>query len=448
MSNNLPPKNLSKKVDLFSWLFMIAFVVGTPFLVKLINPDAGKDAYHFNPTVLIIFLGFMALITLANLPVLYHWIKGNNKPDLSAGLVNWVNFQSKMIGGLFIVSGFVKLQDIVGFSYKLDEYWAVFGTDFMMPLSLYFAFFVSVFEVAVAFAVMTGYKMRISGFLLLGMILFFTFLTGFSAITGSVTDCGCFGDALKLTPWQTFTKDIFLTIGILPLFLLRKRIGPLYRKPIPPVATYGSFIIFGIISWYSYMHLPPLDFRTPYKVGQDLEFNATNLAEDGNFIAHDFFEFCSECGVGNGYEGATLYIVAYNLDKHDDETALTALRDLTNEIKAKAPGIKICGGSNTGSKAKKAIQEKYGLDMCFSGQDEKTLKTIVRSSPGYMLMKDGIILKKWHYHDTPTVEELRGLVPEYADQVPPSPEPEPAPVPDSLATDSLSADSMAGDSMM
>lgn len=411
-----PEKIPSPKLDLVAWFTVVIFLAGIPLLVPVFHPDAGMDALHPNPSVLFIFLGLMGLITLTNLLVIFNWIRDPKSSTLSTALGNTLNFQTKLIGALFIVSGFVKLQDVVGFSYKLDEYWHVFGTEFMVPLSVIFAAFVSVFEVALAFALMTGYKMRLTSFFALAMIVFFTFLTGFSAITGSVTDCGCFGDALKLTPWETFTKDIFLTVAILPLYLLRKRIQPFYRKPIPTFATIGSFMLAAGISYYTYQNLPFIDFRSAYKVGANLEFNSTQQHKDGEMIAHDFSDFCADCSK-NGFKGATLYIDAYNIDQAPD-AALIKLRDLVNELKAKAPGIKLCGGTNTTSSGRKAITEKYGLDLCLSPQDEKTLKTITRSSPGYVFLKDAIVIQKWHHNYTPTVEELRNLAGAYADEAP------------------------------
>lgn len=434
-----PVKIPNTKIDLASWFVVLLFLVAVPLLVPIIHPDAGKDAFHPNPTILIIFLGLLGLIVLTDLVVIFNWFKDRRETSLTPPLGNSLNVLAKLIGALFIVSGFVKLQDIVGFSYKLNDYWDVWGMSFMKPFSVIMAAGVSVFEVGLALALMTAYKMRVTGFFALALILFFTGLTGYSAITGAVTDCGCFGDALKLTPMQSFIKDIFLTLAIIPLYLLRKRIQPWYRSPIPSVATLGSIAITGFISFYTYQHLPLIDFITAYKPGQNLEFNATTPGEDGTLIAHDFFEFCEECG-SNGYQGPTLYVVAYNMEK-SPEHAMLALRDLVNKLKVEAPGIKICGGSNTIGRIRGPLTEKYGLDMCFSSQDEKTLKTMLRSSPGYLLLNNGIVQKKWHYNDTPTVEELRGMIGPAADEKPIVPTTSVV-VPDSAAQDSTAGDSL------
>ncbi|MEM7039096.1 MAG: MauE/DoxX family redox-associated membrane protein, partial [Bacteroidota bacterium] len=335
-----------------------------------------------------------------------------------------------------------------------DEYWVVFQdyvsffpAEFMKTLSVPFAALVSVFEVVVAIALMTGYRMRITALSILLMILFFTFLTGFSAITGTVTDCGCFGDALKLTPTETFIKDLFLTAAVIPIFLLRKRIHPYYRSPIPMAATAASAVIFGAISFYTHQHLPLMDFRGAYKPGQNLAYNSTNFdEEEGQLIAHDFGDFCQMCKQ-DGFKGATLYIVMYNMEKSSPESLKDAA-NLQEELEAKAPGVKVCAGTNTGGSVRREMSLPFGETFCLDGyQDEKVLKTIVRSSPGYVFLRDGVVIKKWHLNDVPSVEELRELAGSYADEKPFVPPPPPPPTPDTTAVDSLGTDSLGVDSL-
>jgi len=129
-----------------------------------------------------------------------------------------------LVGVLFIVSGFIKLNDPVGFSFKLEEYFSVGVLDLpvLMPFALAIAFFVVVFEVLLGVFLLLGYQLKFTLWSLLSMIVFFTFLTFYSAYFNKVTDCGCFGDAIKLTPWESFTKDIILLILILLLFSGKK----------------------------------------------------------------------------------------------------------------------------------------------------------------------------------------------------------------------------------
>ncbi|MCB9232623.1 MAG: DoxX family membrane protein [Bacteroidia bacterium] len=310
------------------------------------------------------------------------------------------------IAGLFFISGFVKLQDITGFSYKLDEYWEVFGTTFMKPTSLFMAWFVSVLEIALGFALITGYRMNITTWLVAGMMIFFTFLTGYSAITGAVTDCGCFGDALKLTPTESFLKDVFLTLAVFPLWLLRGEIKPMYKGKLPMGLTLGSFVVFGLISYYTFQHLPCLDFRTAYKVCQDLNYNWQNFNEEDEIIAHDFVPFGLDCDL-NEFQGATLMVISYDLETASEEGLKKAV-ELANQLKG--TDIKVIGSTASLSDTKNKYIADYQIPFCMAGRDQTVLKTMIRSNPGLMAMQDGIIKAKWHHNDTPTVEELKAAL--------------------------------------
>jgi uncharacterized membrane protein YphA (DoxX/SURF4 family) len=127
-----------------------------------------------------------------------------------------VNISRILVGVLFILSGFVKLDDPLGFSYKLEEYFGadVLNLEFLIPYALGISVFVVVFEVVLGVFLLIGYKPKFTVWSLLLMIVFFTFLTFYSAYFDKVKDCGCFGDAVKLTPWGTFTKDIVLLVFV------------------------------------------------------------------------------------------------------------------------------------------------------------------------------------------------------------------------------------------
>ena len=119
-----------------------------------------------------------------------------------------------LVGGLFIFSGLIKINDPVGTAIKMEEYFEVFSTDFgsffhaFVPYALPIAIFLCVLEVVLGLAIILNYRTNISIIVLLLLLAFFTFLTFYSAYFNKVTDCGCFGDAIKLTPWQSFYKDI------------------------------------------------------------------------------------------------------------------------------------------------------------------------------------------------------------------------------------------------
>ena len=160
-----------------------------------------------------------------------------------------------LVGSLFIVSGLIKANDSLGFSYKLVEYFSpeVLNLEFLIPVALPLAVVISVVEVILGFAVLWGIKMRLASWALLLMIVFFTFLTFYSAYFEKVTDCGCFGDAIKLTPWQSFTKDVVLLVLVLIIFGNRGRITPntpTQDKVILPIAfILITLFSVGMLSW-------------------------------------------------------------------------------------------------------------------------------------------------------------------------------------------------------
>lgn len=238
-------------------------------------------------------------------------------------IITWIS--RILVGALFIVSGLIKANDPMGFAYKLQDYYTVFAeynllgffnSGLFMNTALELSILICIVEVALGVALLFGSKMKLVGSILLVMIIFFTILTGFSAITGKVTDCGCFGDALKLTPWQSFLKDVVLLLLIIPIFLWRGRIPrnrPKEDLIALPIALAGiilfslaiitwafpiwfslvlfvvlllakrlitskqidwimagiSFVVIGGFSIYCVSHLPIEDFR-PYKPGNNV----------------------------------------------------------------------------------------------------------------------------------------------------------------------------------
>ena len=131
------------------------------------------------------------------------------------------------VGGLFIFSGLIKLNDPVGTKIKMEEYFGVFAEDFgsafaaFTPFAMEIGMIMIILEIVLGVAVLIYYRMDVTTVLLLLLMVFFTFLTFYSAYFNKVTDCGCFGDAIKLTPWQSFWKDVILMFPVLHLFWYR-----------------------------------------------------------------------------------------------------------------------------------------------------------------------------------------------------------------------------------
>lgn len=461
-----------------------------------------------------------------------------------------------IVGTLFVISGLIKANDPHGFAYKLDEYFTVFSNDLgtvkkEIPLevdesiknspcfskldikkeytleripneqlgfvkktlirsfewfaknSLLLAVFICVVEIVLGLFTVMGFRMQLVSWILFLMIIFFTFLTFYSAYYNKVTDCGCFGDALKLTPWQSFAKDVFLLIFILPLFIWRKKINgfpidsyeyiitassiglmivlclfqfkwhfPIFfhttflgiriglstiRKPV--VQEMGSLILITLASafftQYCIDHLSVRDYR-PWKVGnntRELRKGKPELAEiemvylnkntceevrkstkdwswlDSTFEANHLFykqdkrviEPAVEPKIKDmsledpetgesladslfNFPGYAFLLVAPDLKKASDKNM-----DRINAIAEYAlqNNMMFIGATSSSAEIIDEFRHKHQNMFQFYFNDEKALKTILRSNPGLVLLKDGIVIGKWHYNDIPSLDKMR-----------------------------------------
>ncbi len=348
------------------------------------------------------------------------------------------------VGGLFIFSGLIKLNDPVGFAFKLEEYFSqtVLNLPFLEPYALMIAVILVVFEVLLGVFLLLGYRVRFTMISLLGMIIFFTFLTFYSAYFNKVTDCGCFGDAIKLTPWESFTKDVILLVLIVWLYFKQKLIQPLFTKAANAILVLISLIFCLGIVYFVLMHLPILDFR-PYKInaniveqsqipddapkpiieytwyfkvnGEEKSF-VTNgsypTVEGGEYLRvetktiqegyeppiHDF----SIERDGEDYfqemmsEPKLLIIFSYNMAK-GEPTGMEKIKNLTS--RAERAGYMVIGLTATGNEEQMAISSKFGIKIPFYFSDETALKTVVRSNPAVLKLSMGTILDKKHWND-------------------------------------------------
>ncbi|MEM6262165.1 MAG: DoxX family protein [Bacteroidota bacterium] len=368
-------------------------------------------------TIQLIGLSGLAL-GVVNLAVLGLEYSRKNTFDLGQlPLTRAVTWLTRLfIGVLFIYSGFVKANDYIGFSYKLTEYFEVFSEDFSwfegffkfwIPYAEPLAWFISVFEIALAFAIILGWQMNLTAWLTLLMMVFFTILTGYSHFTGAVTDCGCFGDALKIEPWESFSKDLILLVMIAPLFILRKTIKAFPSGAVATAITALSFVIAGAYSYYCYENLPRVDYR-PYKVGKDLNICTTQPGPDGLIKCKDWDEIYR---LGEDYsvlEGDVMMMVMYDMEKIDEE-ALKSTGPFARDMKS-VPGLRVIGATSTGKSVVEGYVKKYVLEYDFSFRDLTMLKTIIRSNPGYVLMRNGVILAKWHHNNQPDAAEVKALL--------------------------------------
>ena len=191
------------------------------------------------------------------------------------------SFLRIVVALIFIASGFVKAVDVVGFSFKLEEYFSesVFNLPSIGEYSLIIAVFVVILELILGFMLLINYKLKKTLTFLLLLCVFFAFLTFYSAYYNKVTDCGCFGDAIKFTPWQSFTKDIILLVGLLVIWILYRTKFVADHSKFKKIALGVFFLASLFIITFGIIREPLIDFRN-YKIGTDLVQEKKNIAKD------------------------------------------------------------------------------------------------------------------------------------------------------------------------
>ena len=363
-----------------------------------------------------------------------------------------VQFSRIFVGILFIISGLIKANDTLGFSYKLIEYFEIFGTEFLNDYAVAMSMFICIFEIVSGVALLLGNFVKLNSWLLLLLIIFFTLLTGYSAITGKVTDCGCFGDAVKLKPVESFLKDVVLLILIFFIFIGQKYIKPIFNKVIVNIALFTATLVSTFFTFYTFMFLPVKDFL-PYKIGnnireltlippgapadevemifiykkdgKDFEFKADELPEDIDayeFVdrkdkiikegfkppIHDFkltdaagVEFTDSLFAIKGYQ---LLLVQTKLEKTRN-AAIAALRDLSNDCQK--ANIPVWAITATSPEEAANFAKENQLSFSYYIMDAIPLKSMVRSNPGIILMKDNIVVKKWGAYNLPSYSTLK-----------------------------------------
>ena len=353
-----------------------------------------------------------------------------------------------LVGGLFIFSGLIKLNDPVGTKIKLEEYFNVFATDFapffeaFIPLALGLAVLLSVLEVALGVAVLINYRTNITTWVLLGMIVFFTFLTFYSAYFNKVTDCGCFGDAIVLTPWESFTKDVILLVLIGILFINRHRFTETFSLRTSHLVVGSVTVVCLLLGITAVRHLPFADFRA-YKVGADLprlmqpseplryKYIMTKNGEDEEFLqyptdkSYTFKEMIplnaekaqakiTDYSVWNDegdfteatFEGNKLLVVMYDVVKANKE-ALPKIQNLADQLPA---GVETLVLTASGGAIYDEFRHEHQLALPYYYADATVLKTIIRANPGLVLLQNGVVRGKWHFRDTPSVPEITKLL--------------------------------------
>jgi uncharacterized membrane protein YphA (DoxX/SURF4 family) len=356
-----------------------------------------------------------------------------------------------LVGVLFIISGFIKANDTIGFSYKLVEYFEVFHMPVFVDYAVAMAMFICIFEIMVGVALLLGAYSKLNAWLLLLMIVFFTWLTGYSAITGKVTDCGCFGDAIKLKPVQSFLKDVVLLVFIIIIFIGHKHIKPLLGHTIQSIVLSVALLVTTAFTFYTYMFLPRIDFL-PYKVGNDIKALMTYPENAERPVIEMVFIYEKDgkqlelgmndlSNIDETYkfidrkdkvikEGYIRPIADFKLYKDGVEYTDSLLADanykliiVQKDLKSSRPGVESqlaklgedwqAAGYNIWALTASApefvevYRHEHQIPFQYYTMDITPLKSMVRSNPGVMLMKGNVVVKKWSSYAIPSMETLK-----------------------------------------
>ena len=354
-----------------------------------------------------------------------------------------------LTGLLFVFSGFVKGIDPMGTAFKLEEYFTAFSFGFLDDLALPLAIMLCLVEFITGMMLLTGSFVRLASWMAALFMALFTPLTLVLALFNPVADCGCFGDAIVLTNWQTFFKNIVITLLVVFIFIRRDdRTAVLSLWP-GLSATVATSILFLLFMWYNLGYLPVIDFR-PYKVGTNLQ-EAMSVPPDAEadrydirfiyekdglqkeFTLNDYpaddttWKFVDQKSVliSRGYvppihdftlvdaqgadmteqitgsEGDVMLMTARKLDK-SDWNGLAKGFDLGTYLTAEGKRFYIVTATSPGE----AMALTAGFNVLFA--DEVTLKTIIRSDPGFVLLHNGTIIAEWSSRGLHDNEEFTG----------------------------------------
>jgi len=379
-----------------------------------------------------------------------------------------VNIARVIVGLLFIFSGLIKAIDPLGLSYKMQEFFELWGLSRFNSWTLLMSVLMNAFEIIAGFALLLGWRIKLFSWLLLLLIIFFTFLTGYAYLSGKFRSCGCFGDCIPITPKTSFGKDIFLLALIGFLFMKQKLIKPIFSEKITTISMMALTAFSFGIEWYSLTYGPVFDCL-PYKKGnnisekmklpadavpdstvitfvynkggQQVEFTADKFPADFNSTDYTLvkrFDKIVRKGKNNQPPIAGFYLSG--ITKTDSTQAvlqqpyavLLFCEDFSVPVSkweksfaelytaAKAKNIPLFLIT---SKPDEAIVKLSGTpfrDIQILTCDNTAIRTAARTNPSLYVLKQGTILGKWSRHHFGSAAPLLNDAPVLA--VPESPE--------------------------
>lgn len=385
-------------------------------------------------------------------------MKGNDR------LVNIVLTAARILFGItFVFSGFVKAVDPIGFAYKIEDYLIAFQLIPFIPLALTFAVTLILVELLLGVFILLGLYRKLSTAMGVLFMAVMTPMTLYIALKNPVEDCGCFGDALVISNWDTFYKNIVLVLLAVLLLVYHKRIKPLFTNKSKGLVVGFVFLFSLLFCLYNIFYLPIMDFR-PYKVGVNIAEQMENDVSNGDVyeniyiyekdgveeeFTEDNFPWEDSTWTFVDYQSKLIkegekplidefYITAY---AKDGAGAFVKGGDITDDIltnkvvlfvvslsldDAREKGMKqiialadyaadndielLVATSSEAAAIEQWHREWGNPKVGYGLMDELTLKTIVRSNPGLLLLSEGTIVGKWSSRRLPNQRQLEGMV--------------------------------------
>ncbi|MCD4732498.1 MAG: DoxX family protein [Bacteroidales bacterium] len=414
-----------------------------------------KDTIIFNSITWIILVGilssglliaryeeynsfFISLLTVEIILVIFMSRRFTNA-QITAGRI--------ILGLVFICSGFVKGVDPVGTEYRIVDYFIAFGTEWASPIALPLSVLLNSVEFVLGILLLFNVAMRYTSWLVMLMMAVFTVVTINDAMYNPVPDCGCFGDALVISNWQTFYKNLIIDALLLIVFLSRNRVSKWIAPKIGWAILFVSVFGFIVFEIYNIRHLPVIDFRD-WKVGNKmvngnplplkyyLTYKHSKTGEEKEYLSPDYpyndsvwlsqWEFFGQRIVdpnpvlhdlriededGNDFTDQIIanpdfqfILVAYDLSKSSSKN-MDKIREISEGINE--PGLSFVVITSSLPKEVQQFKESNLPDADFYFADDITMMSMIRSKPGLILLKDGVIQRKWHYNDFPSINVIK-----------------------------------------
>ena len=368
---------------------------------------------------------------------------------------NHILLIARIIFGLvFLFSGFVKAVDPLGTAYKISDYLEAFSLTPLDFLAFPSALILIATEFTIGFNILFNVHLKATTLIASIFMLIMTPVTLYLALANPISDCGCFGDAIVMTNWQTFYKNVVLCIILIIIAILKDNTRPWLSNWGAWIVTLLPILISFGISIYCYNLLPILDFR-PYKIGNNI-IEGMSIPEDAPLDKYETTFFYEKNGVEKAFTldnypaedstwtfvrqesklieqgyvppihdfsivtedgditdiiledaGYTLLIISHKVEKASTKNIKCIKSTIAN---AKKAGANVIWLTSSYTDEIDNFKAKYGINDTFGATDDITLKTIVRSNPGLVLIKDANIIEKWHHNSLPTKDELNQLI--------------------------------------